>query len=156
MQMDFSNNPLIQSDELMALVRERLDAGFKVRYLPFQGVSMLPLLRQGRDAVELSPLPEKLRKYDIAVYQYPSGKYVMHRIVKVKPDCYICLGDNTLAYETIAPEQMLGVVSAITRDGKRIEVSSPLYRLYCRVWSLTRPARLFWKHLREKTRRWHK
>ena len=52
-------------EELMDLVRERTAAGQSVRYLPFRGVSMLPMLRQGRDAVEVSPLPEKLKKYDL-------------------------------------------------------------------------------------------
>ena len=74
----------------MPLIRERLAAGQRVRYLPFRGVSMLPMLRQGIDTVEIAPLPEKLKKYDLPVYQYPSGKYVMHRVVEVKDDCYIC------------------------------------------------------------------
>ena len=90
-----SSNPIILGDELMELVRSRLAAGQKVRYLPFVGVSMLPMLRMGKDAVELAPLPEKLQKYDLPVYQYPSGKYVMHRVVEVREDHYICLGDNT-------------------------------------------------------------
>ena len=110
----------------MLLVRERLAAGYKVRYLPFKGVSMLPMLRMGKDRVELGPLPEKLKKYDLPVYQIPGGKYLMHRVLKVTPTHYICLGDNTLDYETIYPEQMIGVVTAFERNGKRIEVSNPL------------------------------
>ena len=52
----------LSEDELMLLVRERLAAGYKVRYLPFKGVSMLPMLRQGKDRVELGPLPQQLKK----------------------------------------------------------------------------------------------
>lgn len=137
----------------MILVRERLAAGYKVRYLPFQGVSMLPMLRQKKDKVELGPLPEKLKKYDLPVYQTPSGKYLMHRVVKVTPTHYICLGDNTLEYETIYPEQMIGVVTAFTRNGRRINVTNPLYRLYCLIWSRTRPARILYKRFREKTKK---
>lgn len=139
-------------ESLMTLVRERLAAGYKVRYLPFRGISMLPMLRQGKDAVELAPLPGVLKKYDLPVYQYPSGKYVMHRVVKVTPTHYICLGDNTLEYETILPEQMIGVVTAFTRNGKRISVRHPLYWLYCRIWGLTRPARVLYKRIRTKTK----
>lgn len=140
-------------EELMLLVRERLAAGYKVRYLPFKGVSMLPMLRQGKDRVELGPLPEKLKKYDLPVYQMPSGKYLMHRVLKVTPTHYICLGDNTLEYEIIAPEQMIGVVTAFQRNGKRIEVTNPLYRFYCLVWGHTRPLRILYKRFREKTKR---
>lgn len=147
------SSPKVSEEVLMVLVRERLAEGYKVRYLPFKGVSMLPLLRQGKDRVELGPLPQKLKKYDLPVYQMPSGKYLMHRILKVTPTHYICLGDNTLEFETIYPEQMIGVVTAIERNGKRIEVSHPLYRLYCLIWGHTRPLRILYKRFREKTKR---
>jgi hypothetical protein len=148
-----SSPDAVSEEVLMLLVRERLAAGYKVRYLPFQGVSMLPMLRQGKDRVELGPLPEKLKKYDLPVYQIPGGKYLMHRILKVTPTHYLCLGDNTLEYETILPEQMIGVVTAFERNGKRIEVSNPLYRLYCLIWGHTRPARILYKRFREKTKK---
>lgn len=125
----------------MALVRERTAAGQRVRYLPFRGVSMLPMLRQGKDQVELSPLPERLKKYDLPVYQYPSGKYVMHRVVKVTQDGYICNGDNLLQMEQVPHEWMIAVVTAFTRNGKRIAVTNPGYRLYCWFWCFTRPVR---------------
>ena len=125
----------------MPLIAERLAAGQKVRYLRFQGVSMLPMLRQGKDSVELSPLPERLKKYDLPVYRRADGQYVMHRIVDVKADHYICLGDNTLAFETVYPQQMIGVVSAFKRGERRIEVDAPGYQVYCRLWRLTHPWR---------------
>ena len=132
----------------MALVRERTAAGQSVRYLPFRGISMLPMLRQGRDQVEVSPLPGRLRKYDLPVYQYPSGKYVMHRVVDVKDDYYICNGDNLLQMEKVYHRQMIALVTAFTRNGKRIEVTNPGYRLYCRFWCASRPIRHFFKRIR--------
>lgn len=151
--MDTLSKLVFGDQVLMKGVRERLAAGHQVRYLPFRGISMLPMLRQGKDSVELSPLPEKLKKYDLPVYQIPGGKYLMHRVLKVTPTHYICLGDNTLDYETIYPEQMIGVVTAFERNGKRIEVSNPLYRLYCLIWGHTRPLRILYKRFREKTKR---
>jgi hypothetical protein len=145
-----SFDPLILGDELMVLVRERLASGNKVRYLPFAGVSMLPMLRQKKDTVELAPLPEKLKKYDLPVYRYPSGKYVMHRVVAVKDDHYVCLGDNTMEYETIYPEMLIGVVSAFKRGEKRIEVDNWGYRLYSRVWVAIFPLRKFLR----RTKQW--
>ena len=84
-------------DALMPLFREQLEAGQSVRFSP-RGVSMLPMLRQGIDSVVLSPLPGALRKYDLPLYRYPSGKYVLHRIVKVREQAYLCMGDNTYSY----------------------------------------------------------
>lgn len=131
----------IEGEELMQLVREQISRGQVIRYLPFRGRSMLPMLREGKDSVELSPLPEKLKKYDLPVYQYPSGKYVMHRVVAVKEDYYICIGDNLVNLEKIYPHQLIAIVSAFTRNGKRIEVSDPGYRIYCRFWCAVRPIR---------------
>ena len=146
------NRNFLDGEELMALVRDRMAAGQTVRYLPFRGVSMLPMLRQGKDQVELSPLPEKLQKYDLPVYQYPSGKYVMHRVIAVKDDHYICNGDNLLQLEQVPHEWMIALVTAFTRDGKRIEVSDWRYCLYCRFWCFTRPVR----HLYRRGKTWMK
>lgn len=129
----------------MTLVRERTAAGQRVSSVPFCGTSMLPMLRQGKDQVELAPLPARLKKYDLPVYRYPSGKYVMHRVIKVRKDHYICNGDNLLLLEKIPHEWMIAVVSAFTRDGERIEVSDRRYRRYCRYWCFTRPIRHSWR-----------
>ena len=153
MTMDSSAERMILGEELMPLIVERLSAGQTVRYLPFRGVSMLPMLRQGKDAVELSPLPQKLKKYDLPVYRYPSGKYVMHRVVAVREDHYLCLGDNTYEYETIRHDQMIALVSAFRRGEKRISVESFPYRVYCRVWVLLYPLRKLAKRAKNFLRR---
>jgi len=67
----------------------------------------------------------------------------MHRVVKVRQDGYVCLGDNTYSYEYIKPDQMIAVVSAFRRGDKRICVDAPGYRLYCRVWCALYPVRKF-------------
>lgn len=140
--MDSLNKQEFFDDSWMVLIAERLSVGQRVRYLKFRGVSMLPMLRQGKDSVELSPLSGKLKKYDLPVYLRSDGQYVMHRVVGVKDDYYICLGDNTLNFEIVYPEQIIGVVSAFKRDEKRIEVSHLGYRIYCRLWRPTRIVRV--------------
>lgn len=151
--MTSSSENLIIEEELLPLVRERLAAGFKVRYLPFCGVSMLPLLRRGIDSVEIGPLPEKLKKYDLPVYRGRNGMYIMHRVVNVKDDHYICRGDNTYIYEYIRPEQMLGIVTTIKRGDKLIPVTSRSYRLYCRVWHAIYPLRKVLRDAKQWLRR---
>ena len=136
-----SADRMILEAELLPFLRERLAQGQTVRYLPFRGVSMLPLLRQDTDTVELSPLPEKLKKYDLPVYQYPSGKVVMHRVVAVKDSHYVCLGDNTYQYETVLPEYCIGLVTAVKRGDRIISTDAPGYRLYSRIWVAAYPLR---------------
>ena len=143
-----NNGTFLEGDALMALVRERTQAGQSIRYLPFRGVSMLPMLRQGKDQVELSPLPPRLKKYDLPVYQMPSGKYVMHRVVADKGNYYLCNGDTLYTFERVPHAHMIALVTAFTRNGRRIEVTSSAYRAYCIFWHYTRPLR----HLYRRTR----
>ena len=96
------NQGFIEGEELMQLVREQISMGQVVRYLPFRGKSMLPMLREGKDSIELSPLPDRLKKYDLPVYQYPSGKYVMHRVVAVKDDYYIAQSQRDSLQDSIS------------------------------------------------------
>lgn len=130
----------VQLEELMPLFRECLASGQSVRFLP-RGTSMLPMLRQGKDAVVLSPVPQRLKKYDLPLYRRENGQYVLHRIVKVGKN-YTCMGDNQFWKETgLAHAQMIGVVSAFSRNGTEHSVNELGYRFYCRIWHYSRPVR---------------
>lgn len=128
----------------MPLIREQLKNGQSVRFQP-KGTSMLPLLRQGIDSVVLSPLPERLKKYDLPLYQRDNGQYVLHRIVKAG-DTYTCVGDNQFALEPgLRGDQMIALATAVNRGGKTVSVNSLGCRVYCRFWHYTRPWRRFWR-----------
>ena len=139
-------------EQVMPLMKEQLAAGKTVRFSP-RGVSMLPMLRQGIDSVVLSPVPEKLRKYDLPLYQRDSGQYVLHRIVEVG-DTYTCIGDNQFVLEPgLRHDQMIAVVTAFTRGQRLHQVTEPGYRLYCRFWHHTRSVRHFWRRGKSWLRR---
>lgn len=136
---------LTTMDVLMPLFREQWETGASVRFSP-RGTSMLPMLRQGVDTVTLSPLPEKLKKYDLPLYQMADGKYVLHRIVRVEGETYTCMGDNLFVPETgLRRDQMIALVTAFTRGEKGHRVTGFGYRLYCRFWHYSRPLRRFWR-----------
>ncbi len=138
------HNRELPIEELMPLIRERLAAGQSVRFSP-RGVSMLPMLRQGRDSVILSPLQGALKKYDLPLYQRADGSYILHRIVAVK-DGYTCMGDHQfISEQNIAHAQMIAVVTAFYRGDRRISVAHPGYRLYCVLWFHSRHLRRFWR-----------
>ena len=131
-------------DALMPLIRERLEAGQTVRFSP-RGVSMLPMLRQGIDSVVLSPIPEKLHKYDLPLYQRPDGKYVLHRVVEVG-ERYTCIGDNQFVFEPdVEHSQMIALVTTFYRGQRKWDVTAPAYRMYCIFWHHSRPLRRFWR-----------
>lgn len=129
----------------MPLFREQLAKGKSIRFSP-RGTSMLPMLRQGVDQVELSPLPEKLHRFDIPFYQRDNGQYILHRIVGFRDGAYVCLGDNQFQMEYgVREDQMIAVVTAFYRNGVRHCVTELPYRIYCRIWYYTRHVRYLWR-----------
>lgn len=131
-------------DALMPLIRERLTAGQTIRFSP-RGISMLPMLRQGTDSVLLSPVPEKLKKYDLPLYQREDGKYVLHRVIEAG-ETYTCMGDNQFIPEPgLRHEQMIAVVTVFYRGSREYSVNAMAYRAYCRFWHYSRPVRRFWR-----------
>ena len=107
------------------------------------GTSMRPMLGDGVDQVRLSPLPEKLQKYDLPLYRRDNGQFVLHRIVEVG-ETFTCIGDNQFELERgVRQDQMLAVVTGFIRKGKYHDVKGLQYRLYCRFWHWTRPFRGF-------------
>lgn len=141
--MTSSQNKQYHLAELMPHIRETLAQGRPIAIGP-KGTSMMPLIRQGMDFVELSPLPDRLKKYDIPLYQRSNGQYVLHRIVKAG-DTYTCIGDNQFVLETgVTHDQMIAVVSAIYRGKKHVPVTAFSYRLYCTFWHYSRPVRHLW------------
>ena len=131
-------------EQLMPLITECLAAGQSVRIFP-RGTSMLPMIRQGIDSVMLSPVTEKLKKYDLPLYRRNDGKYILHRIIAVD-STYTCMGDNQFVPEPgILQDQLIAVVTAFYRGEKQYHVTQPAYRFYCRLWQYSRPVRHFWR-----------
>ena len=136
----------------MPLIRESLEQGRNVRIAP-QGISMLPMLQQGRDTVLLSPLPKRLKKYDLPLYQRENGQYVLHRVVAVG-ESYTCMGDNQFLPEPgLRHDQMIALVTAFQRAGREYSVNNVWYQLYCRFWHYSRPVRRLVRHILGRLRR---
>ena len=99
------------------------------------GDSMLPLIRQGRDLLVIQKKAGRLKKYDIPLYRRDSGQYVLHRVLKVRRDDYVISGDNRWKCEYgITDCHVIGVLTAIIRDGKEIPMCDGRLRLYAHLW----------------------
>lgn len=121
------------------------------------GVSMCPMLRYRRDPVLIRPVCRELKRYDVAVYNRGDG-YVIHRILEVRPDCYVFRGDNCIGKEIIPKSLVVGVVVGFWRiprrsitacrsdapgcsvSGRFVSVENRCYRIYSRVWVALNPA----------------
>lgn len=138
--MDSLHDKNLYLEQLFPLIQEQLAQGKTVRFAP-QGVSMLPMLRQGRDKVILAAPNGRLKKYDLPLYRRDNGRFVLHRVVSVG-ETYTCIGDNQLDPERgVRDDQIIAVVTAFTRDSREIPVTDFGYRVYCRVWHWLRPVK---------------
>ena len=134
----------LRLEQLLPLMQEFLEKGKSVTFSP-RGVSMLPMLRQGRDTVTISPISGNLKKYDLPLYRRDDGHFVLHRVVKVG-ETYACIGDNQFEVERgVRHDQMIGVVTSFCRDGKAYSVNDLRYRLYCGIWYHSRDLRHFYR-----------
>ncbi len=105
------------------------------------GDSMFPLI-QPRDLLIIKKWDgTSLKKYDIPLYKRDNGQYVLHRVIKVRKHEYVLCGDNRRRKETgISDRHILGVLTAIVRDGKTLSLGAAHYRHYER--------KLFWRRLK--------
>ena len=111
------------------------------------GASMLPLLKQGRDLFTVARKgEERCRAGDVVLFRRPPDKYVLHRVIEVRPDSYVILGDNCVAREYgIRDEDILGVMTGFVRNGRTCSVRDPGYRVYTFLIMHTIPLRIFCK-----------
>lgn len=113
-----------------------------------EGDSMRPLIRRGRDPVTIVPLRQELRPGDVVLFRL-NGRYVVHRVWKIKDGFVRTFGDNCFYPEPWFPkEQVLGYVVRYVRGGKTHRLDTPAARLWGRVWLAAAPIRRCCKRFR--------
>lgn len=114
-----------------------------------KGISMMPLLREDKDIIVIQKIDaERCKKYDVVFFRRPyvcaRGRYVLHRILRTNPDgSYWIVGDNCTFGENVQPENILGILTDIVRNGKKISVNDWRYKLYVYLWCVPYPLRFF-------------
>ena len=108
------------------------------------GVSMLPLLRERKDLFIVKKKGrERCKAGDVVLYRRPPDQYVLHRIIGVRADDYVVLGDNCIAKEYgITDGDIIGVMTGYVRDGKERSVTDAAYMRYTWLWMHTTPLRI--------------
>ena len=105
-----------------------------------KGSSMMPLLREDRDLMIIEKKgPERCKRLDAVLFRRTGTKcndaYVLHRILRVNSDgTYWIVGDNCVTGETVKEKDILGVLTAVVRDGKTILVTDKRYLFYSHLW----------------------
>lgn len=114
------------------------------------GISMLPLLKQGRDSFTVRSLNknESCKKWDVVMYKREPNQYVLHRIINVHQESYDILGDNCINIEYNIPKKnIIGVMTDFTHRKKHFTVNNLLYKIYVCIWCKPYYIRIFFKRL---------
>lgn len=120
------------------------------------GTSMYPMLRDRRDTIIVMPYEGRLKKYDVPLYKC-GERYILHRIVEVRPDSYVICGDNCERKEYgITDGQILGVLTGFYRGSTQMNMDDWKYKAYSRVICALYPIRRMRGVVRNITRKiWH-
>lgn len=121
------------------------------RYLSVPaGISMEPLFHNKKNVVEVAVPTEPVRKRDMVLYIREDGTSVIHRVVGIKEGGYVIRGDNCFSDEFVPADQIAGVCTRFYRNGRWIQTSDPLYRMYSFVWCASYPVRKLAKRTQNK------
>ena len=104
-----------------------------------KGVSMMPLIRADQDVLVIEACEAcEVRKLDAVLFvRYDNGKknYVLHRVLRINPDgTFWVVGDNCVGGDTVRPQDILGKLTGIKRNGKLINVTDKNYLRYVHLW----------------------
>lgn len=136
--------------EVWDVMSEQIESGGEVKFSP-KGVSMLPLIKEGRDSVILKKPPEKLKKYDVALYRRENGDFVLHRVVAVNGGSYTMCGDNQYYREKNVPKDaVLAIMTGLYQNGKYISVTDKEYLSYSKKQVMRQYARYIYYSIKRK------
>ena len=124
---------VLDPDALIPPLLELLEDTPSVPLL-ISGNSMSPFLIHGRDTVYLSKITQPPKRGDMILYRRDSGRYVLHRVYQTG-DTYTMVGDAQTQLEPgIRPDQMLAIVTAVCRKGKRMKKGSFWWDFFEKRW----------------------
>lgn len=134
---------IIDTNEYVASLRELTEEGHEVS-IRIVGGSMVPFLGDKRDTVWFRKPDRKLKVGDIVFFQRASGRFILHRIWKIRPDGYYIVGDSQTVIEgPVREEQIFAVVTRAERKGKRIGPGNFWWEFFEHVWIRMVPVRRF-------------
>ncbi len=126
---------VIPNESYFAWVEEEIAQGRPVQFR-LKGVSMFPLMRNGKDEVVLYPCKgEELKPMDVVLFRY-RGKHLLHRIIRREGDCLYIQGDGSyVAKESCNVADVVGKMHAVIRPGgRRVSVESRSWRIQSLLW----------------------
>lgn len=131
----------VDAQEYMAVLRELIEEGHQVSLL-ISGSSMSPFLIHHRDTIYFKKPDRELKAGDMVFYRRGNGKYIMHRIRRIRPEGFYMIGDAQWEIEgPLQREQIFGLITAVERKGKLIQPGDFWWEFFAKVWLRIIPLR---------------
>lgn len=131
---------VVSNELLFAEVASAIREGKSVVIKP-KGCSMLPFIRGECDEVVLVR-PDDIELYDAVLAQLRTGVYVLHRVMEIREDSLVLMGDGNLqGKEQCRKEDVVAKVAEVIRDGHRHDCRAPRYCRRVRMWIRLMPVR---------------
>lgn len=131
----------VDTREYVSVLRELVEQGREVSLI-ISGSSMSPFLIHERDVICFKKPDRELRRGDMVFYQRDSEQFVMHRILKVKPEGFYIIGDAQTEIEgPVRREQIFALITKVKRKDKWIEPGDFWWEFFAKVWLRIIPVR---------------
>lgn len=133
------NRKIVDASVYIDTLRSLVQEGKEVSLL-ITGSSMNPFLIHQRDTILFCKPNRPLKKGDMVFYQRDNGRFVMHRICKVKKQenelyLYDIIGDAQTEIEyNVRADQIFGLVIKVCRKGKWIKEGDFWWEFFEHVW----------------------
>ncbi len=127
------NKTAAENNGILPLIEEQLLLGKQVTF-KVKGGSMFPFLLSDETDVTLEKPNRQSAKYDIILYKTKDGKYVLHRIIKIRQEMLILMGDALKRKEQVLQEQVIGVVTTIKNGNSTTSATNPRYLRRVKLW----------------------
>ncbi|MCL2252974.1 MAG: S24/S26 family peptidase [Lachnospiraceae bacterium] len=129
------------NEELFPSLLKIIESGKAVN-LKINGWSMSPLLYPERDSIILAKTKGQLKRGDVVLYRRDNGKYIVHRIYKIKRKTFFTIGDAETAIEgPLNRNQILASAIGAYRKKRYFDFGSFKWKAFSYIWLLVRPFR---------------
>lgn len=98
------------------------------------GNSMWPFIKNRKQSVIVKTISEDIKPYDVIFYLRPQGTFVLHRVIEVLEDGFICSGDSQLETERVKKEWVFGIMDGFYKGKKYISVQDEKYKKQVEKW----------------------
>ncbi len=144
---------ILDTQAFLDTICDLLRQGEKNVPIPVVGSSMVPFLVNG-DTVYLDLPDTPIKRGDILLYTRAGGRYILHRVYKVKKDgSFIMVGDGQTQLEHLpSREQIHARVTRARHKGKEQRPGQLRWWAYRCLWLWLLPLRPLLMNMREKIR----